>query len=146
MDGVSQPQGLAPVGKPSGSGRACIDDRQSPLEKASSSKKRKQDSCGMGEPSQNSKQACREPSKEAGSQGDHPTCLLQGQEKKFHNVSLEDIIILEVCAGSARLTKTARGMGFKGVAIDHSDKQSCGVDICIFDLTDPAQLQDLLHS
>ena len=99
----------------------------------------------MGEPSQNSKQALREPSKEAGSQGDHPTCLLQGQEKKFHNVSLKDIIILEVCAGSARLTKTARGMGFKGVAIDHSDKRSCGVDICIFDLTDPGQLQDLLE-
>ena len=68
-----------------------------------------------------------------------------GSQAKFHNVSVEDIIIIEVCAGSARLTKAARAMGFKGVAVDHSDKRSCGVDICIFDLTDPLQLQDLLE-
>ena len=68
-----------------------------------------------------------------------------GSQAKFHNISVEDIIIIEVCAGSARLTKAARAMGFKGVAVDHSDKRSCGVDICIFDLTDPLQLQDLLE-
>ena len=68
----------------------------------------------------------------------------KGSQAKFHN-SVEDIIIIEVCAGSARLTKAARAMGFKGVAVDHSDKRSCGVDICIFDLTDPLQLQDLLE-
>ena len=69
----------------------------------------------------------------------------KGSQAKFHNISVEDIIIIEVCAGSARLTKAARAMGFKGVAVDHSDKRSCGVDICIFDLTDPLQLQDLLE-
>ena len=53
--------------------------------------------------------------------------------------------MLEICAGSARLTKTARGMGFKGVAFDHSNKRSCGVDTCIFDPTDPSQLQDLFE-
>ena len=68
-----------------------------------------------------------------------------GSQAKFHNISVEDIIIIEICAGSARLTKAARAMGFKGVAVDHSDKRSCGVDICIFDLTDPLQLQDLLE-
>ncbi len=65
-------------------------------------------------------------------------------EGKFHNTNVEDII-LEVCAGSARLTQTARAAGFKGVAVDHSTKRSCGVDICIFDLTDPSQLSDLLE-
>ena len=69
-----------------------------------------------------------------------------GSQAKFHNISVEDIIIIEICAGSARLTKAARAMGFKGVAVDHSDKRSCGVDICIFDLTDPLQLQDLLDT
>ena len=64
-------------------------------------------------------------------------------EGKFHNTNIEDIIIVEICAGSARLTKTARAMGFKGVAIDHSSKRSCGVDICIFDLANPAELEDL---
>ena len=66
-------------------------------------------------------------------------------EGKFHNTNVEDISILEVCAGSARLTRTARAAGFKGVAVDHSTKRSCGVDICIFDLTDSSQLSDLLE-
>ena len=65
-------------------------------------------------------------------------------DPKFHNVNVEDIIIIELCAGSARLTKAARTMGFKGVAVDHSDKRSCGIDICIFDLTDNTQLSNLL--
>ena len=65
-------------------------------------------------------------------------------DSKFHNVSVEDIIVIEICAGSARLTKAARTMGFKGVAVDHSDKRSCGIDICIFDLTDDTQLSNLL--
>ena len=65
-------------------------------------------------------------------------------DSKFHNVNVEDIIIIEICAGSARLTKAARTMGFKGVAVDHSDKRSCGIDICIFDLTDDTQLSNLL--
>ena len=64
---------------------------------------------------------------------------------KFHHTNVEDIIILEVCAGSARQTKTARAAGFKGVPVDHSIKRSWGVDICIFDLTDPSQLSDLLE-
>ena len=29
--------------------------------------------------------------------------------------------------------------------MDHSSKRSCRVDICIFDLTDPSQLNDLLE-
>ena len=62
-------------------------------------------------------------------------------EGKFHNTNVEDNTILEVCAGSARLTKTARAAGFKGVAVDHSIERSCGVDICIFDLTDPSHFQ-----
>ena len=65
-------------------------------------------------------------------------------DSKFHNVNVEDIVIIEICAGSARLTKAARTMGFKGVAVDHSDKRSCGIDICIFDLTDNTQLSNLL--
>ena len=64
---------------------------------------------------------------------------------KFHNTNIEDIIIVEIYAGSARLTKMVRSMGFKGVAVDHSSKRSCGVDICIFDLTDPSQLNGLLE-
>ena len=67
------------------------------------------------------------------------------REGKFHNTYIEDIIIVEICAGSARLTKTARAMGFEGVGVDHSSKRSCGVDICVFDLANPAELEDLLE-
>ena len=64
---------------------------------------------------------------------------------KFHNVSVQDIIIIEICAGSARLTRAARTAGFRGMAVDHTDSRSCGIDICTFDLTDAAQLSDLLE-
>lgn len=56
---------------------------------------------------------------------------------RFSGVKIEDILVLEVCAGSARLTKAARAKGFKGVARDHSRERSCGVDICEFELADP---------
>ena len=64
---------------------------------------------------------------------------------KFHNIDINQLFMLEICAGSARLTKAAREHGFKGVAFDHSDIRSCGIEICNFDLADPQQLQDLLH-
>ena len=52
---------------------------------------------------------------------------------------------MEVCAGSARLTRKAREAGFNGIAIDHSSQRSCGIDICIFELEDPNQVQDLCN-
>ena len=86
----------------------------------------------------------RNPSKKPSLGGDFSANVSSG-EGKFHNTNIEDILIVEICAGSARLTKTARAMGFKGVAVDHSSKRSCGVDICIFDLANPAELEDLLE-
>ena len=49
---------------------------------------------------------------------------------RFSGVNIEDLVVLEICAGSARLTKAARAKGFKGIAVDHSSERSCGVDIC----------------
>ena len=81
-----------------------------------------------------------------------PTLKAQRDERvgsrtgsKFHNMSVQDIIIIEICAGSARLTRAARTAGFRDLAIDHTDSRSCGVDICTFDLTGAAQLSDLLE-
>ena len=62
---------------------------------------------------------------------------------KFHNRLLGDLLFLEICAGSARLTKVARDAGFNGVAIYHSNLRSCGVNICIFELEDETQVQEL---
>ena len=77
--------------------------------------------------------------------GEDTSANVSSAKGKFHKTNIEDIIIVEICAGSARLTKTARSMGFKGVAVDHSSKRSCGVDICIFDLANPAELEALLE-
>ena len=111
---------------------------------SSSSKKRKHETGGDLVMSTELRQTV-DSSKETGTDGGVTETVSQSHDDKFRNVCIEDIIILEICAGSARLTKAARGQGFRGVAIDHTNKRSCGVDICIFDLTDPAQLEDLLE-
>ena len=48
---------------------------------------------------------------------------------RFKGVNIEDLVVLEICAGSARLTKAARAKGFKGIAVDHSSERSCGVGL-----------------
>ena len=62
---------------------------------------------------------------------------------KFQGKLVNDIIFVEICAGSARLTRAARDAGFKGIAVDHTDRRSCGIDICIFELEDQSQVDDL---
>ena len=64
---------------------------------------------------------------------------------KFTNKLVTDLLFVEVCAGSARLTKTARDAGFNGIAIDHTSQRSDGVDICIFELEDRSQVRDLCN-
>ena len=64
---------------------------------------------------------------------------------RFNGVNIEDLVVLETGAGSARLTKAARAKGFQGIAVDHSSERSCGVDICEFELADPEQLESLLQ-
>ena len=65
------------------------------------------------------------------------------QREKFAGKLLNDILIVEICAGSARLTQVAREAGFHGLAIDHSSSRSCGIDICIFELEDQTQVEEL---
>ena len=62
---------------------------------------------------------------------------------KFKGKLLGDLIFIEVCAGSARLTKAARDAGFTGIAVDHTTMRSCGIDICIFELEDQQQVDEL---
>ena len=64
---------------------------------------------------------------------------------RFNGVNIEDLVVLEICAGSARLTKAARAKGFKGIAVDHPSERSCAVDMCEFELADPEQLESLLQ-
>ena len=62
---------------------------------------------------------------------------------KFKGKLIESIFIIEVCAGTARLSRTAQNMGFKVMAIDHSSRRSCGMPIQCFELEDPAQVEAL---
>ena len=64
--------------------------------------------------------------------------------RKFVGKQISDLYILEICAGSARLSKAAMDMGFMALAIDHKTIRSCGVPIQVWDLEDPNQLQLLL--
>ena len=68
----------------------------------------------------------------------------QGSTDRFSGVALEELLVIEVCAGSARLTKTCRKLGLRSLAIDKSTDRSCGVDIMTLDLTVSSQIQLLL--
>ena len=65
------------------------------------------------------------------------------QSKKFQ-VFHGRVIGHEICAGSARLTKTGRKLGLRGLAVDKVTERSCGIDIMVLDLTVPSQLRLLL--
>jgi hypothetical protein len=47
----------------------------------------------------------------------------------------QDLLVIEICAGTARLTKTVRARGIRGLAVDKSKNRTCGTDIMILDLT-----------
>ena len=66
-------------------------------------------------------------------------------ERSFMGLSLDDLYIIEICAGSARLSKAAHESGFKTMAVDHTTSRSCGFPICVFDLTDPQDLASILR-
>eukprot|EP00435_Cladocopium_sp_Y103_P061907 s913_g23.t1 len=74
-----------------------------------------------------------------------PESFQSRQRTKFAGKLVNDILIVEVCAGSARLTKVARDAGFHGLAIDHTQLRSCGIDICIFELEDSVQVDQLCN-
>ena len=63
---------------------------------------------------------------------------------RFSEFSIDELLVVEICAGSARLTKTCRKIGLRGLAVDRSKERSCGTDILVLDLTVDSQLQLLL--
>ena len=68
----------------------------------------------------------------------------QGHHQRFAGVATDELLVIEICAGSARLTKTCRKLGIRGLAVDKITSRSCGIDIMTLDLTVPSQLQLLL--
>ena len=64
---------------------------------------------------------------------------------RFSGLDLHDVLVIELCAGTARLTKTIRAHGMRGLAVDKSKDRGCGTDIMILDLTKEHDLQILLQ-
>ena len=48
---------------------------------------------------------------------------------------MEELLVIEICAGSARLTKTCRKLGLRGIAVDKHTERSCGIDVMVLDLS-----------
>ena len=53
--------------------------------------------------------------------------------------------MIEICAGTARLSKTIRAKGMRALAIDKSKSRGCGTDIMVLDLTVTNDLNLLLQ-
>ena len=51
---------------------------------------------------------------------------------QFSGLELQDLLVVEICAGTARLTKTVRARGIRGLAVDKSKSRTCGTDIMIW--------------
>ena len=60
----------------------------------------------------------------------------------FSGMDLQDLLVVEICAGSARLTKTVRSRGMRGLAVDKTKGRSCGTEIMLLDLTVKQGLTD----
>ena len=58
--------------------------------------------------------------------------------QRFAGVAIDELLVIEICAGSARLTKTCRKLGIRGLAVDKITSRSCGIDIMTLDLTVPS--------
>ena len=64
---------------------------------------------------------------------------------RFVNVPISDLFLIEVCAGTARLSKAAARLGFQAMPVDCSKARATGVQIFIFDLCSEDQLRDLFR-
>ena len=63
----------------------------------------------------------------------------------FSALNLNEVILLEVFAGSARLTAAVRDAGMQGIAVDHDKSGSSGPHIAVYDLNDPEQFAALVQ-
>ena len=57
---------------------------------------------------------------------------------------LSDVLVIEIFAGSARLTSAIRDAGMAGVAVDHDKSRSTGPHIALYDLNDRSQFDALV--
>ena len=52
-------------------------------------------------------------------------------QRAIHRLGLQNLLVVEICTGSARLTKTVRAKGIRGLAIDKTKSRGCGTEIMV---------------
>lgn len=72
------------------------------------------------------------------------TVSLPNTERRFQDVDISKILVIEVFAGTGRLTSALRDRGFRTMAIDKDKSRSKQVHIVQYDLEKPHQLAALL--
>lgn len=70
---------------------------------------------------------------------------LEQEARTFAEIDISDLLFLEVFAGTARLSKAVRDLGFQAMPIDKSAKRSSQIHICIYNLALPEDVQQLLE-
>ena len=73
----------------------------------------------------------------------------QFQSCRFHGKPISDFLIIEIFAGTARLSITAREAGFRSLSVDKTSERCKGAHIAIFDLSqdaDVARLMDVISA
>ena len=68
----------------------------------------------------------------------------QVNKSKFAGRSINDLLVMEIFAGSARLTKACRGLGMRAVAVDKTQDRSEGSHIFQCDVTNESDRQSLV--
>ena len=66
-------------------------------------------------------------------------------DKWFTGQKLSDIYVLELFAGTARLTRSFKRKGFKGLAFDKSSKRAEGQNVLEFDVSNLEEVNSLLR-
>ena len=69
----------------------------------------------------------------------------QAGDNLFQGQKLSDIYVLELFAGTARLTRSFKKKGFKGLAFDKSSKRADGQSVLEFDLSNLEEVNSLLR-
>lgn len=67
------------------------------------------------------------------------------RSRSFAGVEFSRIYFLEIFAGTARLSKAVGDLGFQCMPVDRSQERASQIHICLYDLADPDQLQQLLQ-
>ena len=67
------------------------------------------------------------------------------QSEKFRGKPLGDLLIIEVSAGTVRLSITAREAGFRSLSVDKSSERCKGAHIAIFDLSQDSDVARLME-